>query len=67
MKRKEIFFLISEGEIDLILSEVSEVLEDLQEILNKKKLTLSGKEWGSIRFDSDFLSTESHNLFENVN
>lgn len=63
MKNDDVFFLISEGEITMILSEVREVLEDLEEILRTKKFNLSSKEGGTIRFDSGYLTSSGNHKF----
>jgi hypothetical protein len=54
---KEKYVLLNEEEIMLIMSEISELEHDLNEIMNKKKWVLGNKKDCSIRFDSSFLSS----------
>ena len=56
---KKQYYLLSEGEISMIVLEIKEVLEDLERIIKNKKLTVNDSKNCKISFDEFFLDGES--------
>ena len=62
---KEIYYLLSENEIGQMKIEIQEILDDLDEMLRKKKLTLTDNSNCKIMFDDNFLGEKTVNSIKN--
>lgn len=56
---KKQYYLLSEDEVSVIKMELREVLEDLEDIIKSKKLTLNDSKNCRISFDEFFLNEEN--------